>query len=108
MDNTSGINQVLAQMRVLAAQARESVPAQPAGDVASADFAGLLKQSIEQVNDFQQRAAQSAEAFERGEAGVDLAQVMVGLQKAIISFQAMTQVRNRLISAYQDVMNMPI
>ena len=108
MEKTSDINQVLAQMRVLAAQAREAVPDQPAADVASADFASLLKQSIDKVNDFQLQAAERAEAFERGEAEVDLAQVMVSLQKASISFQAMTQVRNRLISAYQDVMNMPI
>ena len=108
MDKTSGINQVLAQMRILAAQAREGVPAQSAKDVASADFASLLKQSVDKVNDLQHQAAERAEAFERGVSDVDLAQVMVSLQKASISFQAMTQARNRLISAYQDVMNMPI
>ena len=108
MNNTSGIDQVLAQMRALAVQAGEVTSTQSDENVGATDFATLLKQSIDKVNELQQQAAANAEAFERGTAGVDLAQVMIGLQKASISFQAMTQVRNRLVSAYQDVMNMPV
>jgi flagellar hook-basal body complex protein FliE len=48
------------------------------------------------------------EAFEAGAANISLADVMVSTQKASVSFQAMLQVRNKLVEAYQDVMNMPM
>jgi flagellar hook-basal body complex protein FliE len=47
-------------------------------------------------------------AYERGEPGVDLAEVMIQAQKASVSFTALTQVRNRLVTAYEDIMKMPI
>jgi flagellar hook-basal body complex protein FliE len=53
-------------------------------------------------------AAQTAEAFEQNASEASLPEVMIALQKANLSFQAMTEVRNRLVSAYQDIMNMPI
>ena len=53
-------------------------------------------------------AAQTAEAFEQGLTEATLPEVMIALQKANLSFQAMTEVRNRLVTAYQDIMNMPI
>jgi flagellar hook-basal body complex protein FliE len=71
-------------------------------------FAELLSASVEKVNDMQVSAAQTAEAFEKGSAETTLPEVMIALQKANLSFQAMTEVRNRLVSAYQDIMNMPI
>jgi flagellar hook-basal body complex protein FliE len=49
-----------------------------------------------------------SDAFVKGEPNVDLTEVMVAVQKASLSFQAMTQVRNKLVQAYQDVMNMPV
>jgi flagellar hook-basal body complex protein FliE len=54
------------------------------------------------------QAGQLAESFSAGDPGVDLAQVMVALQKASVSFQAMTQVRNKLVDAYRDIMSMPV
>ncbi len=71
-------------------------------------FGTLLKQGIDSVNATQQSADALASAWERGAPGVNLAQVMVETQKASVSFQALAQVRNRLISAYQDIMNMSI
>ena len=105
--STPEINQVLAQMRVLAAQAQTGTPpvSEPTGAPA---FGDLLKNSIEAVNDTQQRAGALSKAFEMGEPGIDLAQVMVATQKANVSFQAMVQVRNKLVEAYKDVMNMPV
>jgi flagellar hook-basal body complex protein FliE len=105
--NTINPDQLLAQMRVMAAQAR-SESAAPAGEAGAPDFADLLKQSVDKVNDMQQQAGQLATAFEKGDPNVDLAEVMVALQKAGVSFQAMVQVRNRLVSAYQDIMNMQV
>ncbi|MDX1561428.1 MAG: flagellar hook-basal body complex protein FliE [Gammaproteobacteria bacterium] len=53
-------------------------------------------------------AADIAEAFERGDPNIALPDVMIALQKASLAFQAMTEVRNQLVNAYQEVMNMPI
>ena len=100
------INQVLAQMRVMSAQAANTPPVtQESGE---ANFGDLLKQSIDKVNDIQQEASAMKTAFEKGEGDMDLAQVMVAAQKSSLSFEAMVQVRNKLIEAYKDVMNMPI
>lgn len=98
------VNQVLARMRAMTLEAGGKV--QETGG--STDFAALLKQSIDSVNDTQQTAVKMAEAFETGETNASLAEVMVASQKASVSFQAMLQVRNKLVEAYQDVMNMPM
>ncbi len=71
-------------------------------------FGDVMKNALNFVNDNQVQAAQLSDKFERGEKGVDVAQVMVAIQKANLSFQAATQVRNKLVSAYQDIMNMPL
>jgi len=63
---------------------------------------------VNKVNEVQQTANQLSTAFEMGESGVDLTDVMVATQKASISFQGMTQVRNKLVQAYQDIMQMPV
>ena len=98
------VNQLLAQMRTMSLQAGGQVQ-KPGGNT---DFSALLQQSIASVNDTQQSAGKMAEAFETGAANVSLADVMVTSQKASVSFQAMLQVRNKLVEAYQDVMNMPM
>jgi flagellar hook-basal body complex protein FliE len=74
----------------------------------SAQFANLLKQGIDAVNQTQQSASSMATAFEKGTPGVELPQVMLEMQKASVSFRALTEVRNRLVNAYQEIMNMPI
>ena len=105
--NTMNIDQVLAQMRSMATQAQggQSGVDQSAADVS---FSGLLKQSIDHVNTMQQHSSEMKKAFELGEENVNLAQVMVAVQKSSISFEAMVEVRNKLVEAYKDVMNMPI
>lgn len=96
--------QVLAQIRDLGAPLRvENVP-----NADSDGFASVLTRSITAVNDTQQAAAAQASAYEAGAPDADLTQVMVSLQKASLSFQAMTEVRNKLVNAYQEVMNMPV
>jgi flagellar hook-basal body complex protein FliE len=100
--------QLLGQMRAMAAQAGSLPPAQGAEAAGAPDFASLLKDSVAKVNDTQQQAGKLAEAFDKGDPNVDLAEVMVALQKASLSFQAMTQVRNKLVSAYQEIMSMGV
>lgn len=99
------INQVLAQMRVLQAQAAASAVPQQSNQ---ADFGDLLEQSIKSVNTTQQSASTLRSGFERGEAGVDLVDVMIAAQKSSLAFQAMVEVRNKMVEAYKDVMNMPV
>lgn len=72
------------------------------------EFSELMAQAVEKVNEAQHSAAGMAEAFELGQTDASLAEVMIALQKASLSFQAMTEVRNRLVTAYQEIMNMPI
>jgi flagellar hook-basal body complex protein FliE len=67
----------------------------------------MLKSSIDQVNAAQQGSSQMAENFELGKSDANLQDVMISLQKANVSFQTMVQVRNKLVSAYQEIMNMP-
>lgn len=105
--NATNIDQVLAQMRSMAAQASTGGGQPPATD-SGVSFSGLLKSSIDHVNHLQQQSGQMKQAFELGSEGVNLAQVMVATQKSSISFDAMVEVRNKLIEAYKEVMNMPI
>lgn len=71
-------------------------------------FGDLMTQAVNKVNDVQKSSSAMADAYERGVAGVDITDVMIASQKASVSFQAAVQVRNKLIDAYRDVMNMPI
>ena len=110
------IDQVLAQIRSFSAQGVNpfTAPGAAAGGagsvagVAGGNFGQMLKQGIDAVNRSQQNAASLADAYERGTPGVDLAQVMLESQKAAVSFRAVTEVRNRLVTVYQDIMNMAI
>jgi flagellar hook-basal body complex protein FliE len=108
--NDVRMNELLSEMRTMAAKARGAgLPLNEArvGE-AESGFGALLRQSIERVNSTQQEATKLAEAFERGDANVDVAAVMVSMQKASLAFQGMTQVRNKLVSAYQEIMSMQV
>lgn len=103
------VNQLLAEMRRVAASSEGRVPGLlPTEEPKGPDFASLLKQSIDSVNDIQQTSGKLSKAFDLGDPNVSLAEVMIASQKASVAFQAMTQVRNRLAQAYQDVMNMAV
>lgn len=100
------IQQVIHQMRALA----ERSPVRPAPEAAEASqgFATLLRQSLDTVNRAQSESRQLQEAFQSGAPGVNLAQVMVAAQKSSIGFEATLQVRNRLLEAYREIMNMQV
>lgn len=103
------INQLLTQMRSLRSQmVMPQAQTAVAASQEAPDFANLLKQSVDKVNQMQAHSGQLAAAFEAGAPGVDLAQVMVEMQKAGLSFRALNEVRNHLVSAYQEVMRMSI
>jgi flagellar hook-basal body complex protein FliE len=73
-----------------------------------ADFTQALNKALEQVSAQQNEAGDLAQRFQLGDTGVSLEKTMVALQTANISFQALVQVRNRVVSAYQDIMNMQV
>jgi flagellar hook-basal body complex protein FliE len=100
----SAIESVLQQMRATAIQTgiapAASTPAEAGG------FAAELKRSLANISGAQQQAYAQAESFEFGKPGVALNDVMVDMQKANVAFQTGLQVRNRLVTAYQEVMNL--
>ncbi|MDE2305171.1 MAG: flagellar hook-basal body complex protein FliE [Gammaproteobacteria bacterium] len=108
------ISQVLAEMRALQARVGAVQLVQPGMRTAESapssgvDFAHLLKQSIDGVAQMENRADSLADAYEAGAKGVDLTRVMLEVQKAGLAFRAMTEVRNKLIDAYNQVMSMPV
>jgi len=106
--NQLEINQLLAQMRTMAAAADGGAASTAAAGTDKPDFAKLLTESIDKVNEAQQHASHLATAAAQGDSNVELGQVMVALQKASLSFEAMTEVRNKLVSAYQEIMNMQV
>jgi len=107
------INQVLAQIRAISAQSKIGA-ASPAAATATqgvgapSEFAKLMSSGLSSVSQTQEKAASLAAAFERGTPGVELPQVMLEMQKANVAFRAATEVRNKLVNAYQEIMNMPI
>lgn len=77
------------------------------GTTAPGGFTDALKSALEQVNGLQNQAGEAAASFERGET-TDIAGVMLAKQQASVSFEATLQVRNKLLSAYKDIMSMPV
>lgn len=86
---------------------------QPTGGAAAinarkTDFSRALNQALEQVSLKQNEAQQLGQRFQLGDPDVSLERTMLASQTASISFQALVQVRNRVVSAYQDIMNMQV
>ena len=71
-------------------------------------FSETLNNAIDNVSRAQNHAGQLQQAFEMGDPRADLARVMVAMQQSSVAFRATVEVRNRMVQAYQDVMNMPI
>ncbi|HZQ60910.1 MAG TPA: flagellar hook-basal body complex protein FliE [Casimicrobiaceae bacterium] len=97
----------LSRMPASAPNATPGAPGAP-GAAKPVDFGQILKDSIAKVNDSQGEAMGLAERFQLGDSKVTLEETMVALSKANISFQQMVQVRNRVITAYHDIMNLQI
>src|ERR1700759_344998 len=102
------IQQVLAEMRALQARAAGSTADLAPTGAQAPDFASLMKESVNRIADMQNQATALASAYETGDKSVDLTKVMLEVQKADLAFRAMTQVRNKLLDAYTQVMNMSV
>jgi flagellar hook-basal body complex protein FliE len=115
--DSSRIESMLAQLKA-AAQRPNLDPTQGLGssngipsngqNSSKVNFSDALKASLDQVNQMQVKAETLGKNFAMGDDSVSLSDVMIAGQKASISFQATVQVRNKLVSAYQDIMNMQI
>jgi flagellar hook-basal body complex protein FliE len=105
--NASAIQSALQQIQALAGQAAgKSSPVVDNGTAGS--FASALQDSIRRINQLQTTSDTRRDAFLAGDPGLALNDVMVDMQKASVAFQMGVQVRNRLVSAYKDVMNMQV
>ena len=79
-----------------------------AGGIAAPSFSDAMGSALKKVNSLQAETRDLQAAFERGDPSADLARVMVAAQASSVAFRATVEVRNRLVQAYQDVMNMPM
>ena len=70
-------------------------------------FGDLVRQTVDKVNANQMQASKIASAYERGE-GAPLTDVVLSMQKSSLSFEATLQVRNKVLKAYEDILNMPV
>ncbi len=112
--STIDVNNLLSQMRQMTAQVRPADVASrmvPIGAPAVAgqpDFSSVLRQSISAVGQNQMDAGRMAASFERGDPGADLGRTMIAVQKADLSLRTMVEVRNKMVDAYKEIMNMPV
>ncbi len=95
-------SQLLQQVRTPGAGATEVAPEAP-----SNGFTSALKSALDDVNAVQGRASALSEGYDKGEV-TDIAKVMLARQEAGVAFEATLQVRNKLLSAYQDIMRMGV
>ena len=120
------VNSILSQIRSYQSQVAQAVPKADVArsnaigglngldgvngtqGTAAPSFSQTLQGALAGVNQSQQTASTLAAAFERGDPNADLARVMVASQQSQLAFRATVEVRNRLVQAYQDVMNMPL
>lgn len=103
----NGIDDLIAQLQATSALATGRAPAAPKAATGN-DFTATLKSAIDDVNQSQSKALGLAREFELGNPKTNLHEVMLSMQKANVAFQGMVQVRNRLVSAYHDIMNMQV
>lgn len=116
---TDAISSILSQIRAHETRARADVPGSNAigpigggvggpGAATAPGFQQTLSNAIDKVSQTQANASGLQQAFEMGDPRADLARVMVSMQQSQVAFRATVEVRNRLVEAYKDVMNMPI
>ena len=108
--DTSRIEAMVAQLKASAARANPANenPLQAKQATGAVDFHSVLKSSLDQVNNMQQTAGLTAQRFEMGDTTVSLSDAMISLQKSSIALQQTVQVRNKLVSAYQEIMSMGV
>lgn len=112
------ISQVLAEMRNLRTQIQSAADLKPEVSPTRIDsankvsevpkFSDLLSNAVNGVNEAQKASSAMKTAYEQGDPNVSITQVMIQSQKASVAFDAVTQVRNRVVKAYEEIMKMPV
>jgi flagellar hook-basal body complex protein FliE len=109
--DSSRIEAMMAQLKAAATRGAGEAAAPIGGAEAAAtkvSFSDALKSSLEQVSSSQIKSEEMGKSFAMGDDKVSLSDVMISMQKASIGFQATVQVRNKLVSAYHEIMNMQV
>ena len=117
--DSSRIEAMMAQLKAAATKpaAPALLPGGPGGlggagpvneGASKVSFSDALKNSLEQVSNTQKHSAELGQRFAMGDDSVSLSDTMIAMQKSSISFQATVQVRNKLVSAYHEIMNMQV
>ncbi len=79
----------------------------PMPEIGKPTFGEAIKSAVEHTNTLSQRANALSEAYDRGE-DVPLTDVVLAMQKSSLAFEATLQVRNKVLKAYEDILNMPV
>lgn len=117
MSDRIDVNRLLLEMRALKSQTQafgglEGLAARdkPNGVEPNnnASFSNIMEQAVNKVNEVQKASSAISKSYLEGDPNVDVTDVMIASQKAGVAFDSMLQVRNKLVEAYRDVMNMPI
>lgn len=96
-----------AALREAASTPGTNVLGRAEGAPATPSFAATLQTALDKVNALQEQEDVATEAYERGET-TDIATVALMQQRASVSFEATLQVRNKVLSAYKDIMSMAV
>ncbi len=108
INSQANIQSMLETLRTHQAQAANGTGANAAvGDAQRVDFGQSIQNVLHQVNAAQQHSQQMIGRYERGE-DVPLTDVVLAMQKSSLSFEATLQVRNKVMKAYEDILNMPV
>ena len=100
------MNRMIAEMKIVQDKAKNNFSVDAPNN--ANQFGDVFAEALTKVNELQKDASSLQKSFELGQSGVDLPDVMVAMQKSKVAFTAMTQVRNKIVEAYQEIMNMPI
>ena len=108
INSQANIQSMLETLRAHQTQAANiSGKADGVGDAQRVDFGQSIQRALQQVNAAQVQSDQMVARYERGE-DVPLTDVVLSMQKASLSFEATLQVRNKVMKAYEDILNMPV
>lgn len=110
--NAQNIEAMLSQIRNYQAEAAQGINGPSAegsvtGSIESTGFGNTIKNALQEVNAAQQTSKAMRTAYEQGE-NVPLTDVVINMQKSSLAFEATLQVRNKVLKAYEEIMNMPV
>lgn len=105
--SSANIASMLQTLRAHQSQASGGVQGLAQESVQKSGFADAVRQMVGQVNEAQTSSSNRIQAYERGE-DIPLTDVVLGMQKSSLAFEATLQVRNKVLKAYEDILNMPV